>query len=254
MSGIRYGSNRNRGRLRRRLLFGMGLALLIAGVAVLTIGLISYFDDGEDSSDPTVVAPPLSLNEIEGLPDAIPYYNPKRTGGDTETEPEPVTAPLRLVIESIGVDGPIVEMGLDANSYPQVPNNGQDIAWYSDFSSKPGDGRNAVFAGHINWAQAPGVFSELDEVQAGDLVRLVSKDGREYVYEAFAVFPVDPEDPASLKVMAPTPTDTITLITCGGTWIPDPSEQFGGNYTTRTIVQGKLVASNVSATAPDASS
>ena len=61
----------------------------------------------------------------------------------------------------------------------------------------------------------------------------------------FANFDVDPLDPESLKVMAPTPTDTITLITCGGTWIPDPSARFGGDYTTRTIVQAKLVDSNL---------
>ena len=90
-----------------------------------------------------------------------------------------------------------------------------------------------------------GVFGDLEELEPGDTVHLISDEGREYTYEVFANFAVDPDDPASLKVMAPTPTDTITLITCGGTWIPDPSARFGGDYTTRTIVKAKLVDSNL---------
>jgi LPXTG-site transpeptidase (sortase) family protein len=131
---------------------------------------------------------------------------------------------------------------MDGEGIPYVPLNGQDVAWYN-FSTKPGAGSNAVFAGHINWERAPGVFSELVDVQPGDTVRLLSDDGREYTYEVFANFAVDPLDPASLKVMDPTSEDTVTLITCGGSWIPDASERFGGNYTDRTIVQARLTES-----------
>ncbi len=158
------------------------------------------------------------------------------------------------MIESIGVDAPVNTYGLDANGVPQVPtaaDAAEVVAWY-DFSTRPGEGSNAVFAGHINWARAPAVFGDLDQLQPGDAVRLISDDGREYTYEVFDNFPVDPSDPASLKVMAPTEVDTITLITCGGTWIPDPSEQLGGNYSSRTIVQAKLVESSLAVPVPSA--
>jgi LPXTG-site transpeptidase (sortase) family protein len=122
------------------------------------------------------------------------------------------------------------------------------VAWY-DFSALPGAGSNAVFSGHVTW-NGRAVFWALDELQPGDTISVISEDGVEYTYEVFDNFPVDPSDPASLKVMKPTPTDTITVITCGGTWIPDPSEQFGGNYTTRTIVQAKLVDSTVDVPSP----
>ncbi len=65
----------------------------------------------------------------------------------------------------------------------------------------------------------------------------------------FANFAVDPFNPDSLKVMSPTDEDIVTLITCGGSWVPDPAERFGGNYTDRTIVQAKLVQSSVTAPA-----
>lgn len=241
MGRISLSALTNMRNLRRRLLLGAGLVLFAAGVAILAVGLVGYFEDDKalppevtmDFAD-LIPDPPKGIEDVEGLPVSIPYYNPYPR----------VMTPLRMVIERISVDAPIVELGLDGNGVPQVPLNRQDVAWYN-FSAKPGAGRNAVFAGHLNWGGVVGVFGDLEELEPGDTIRLVSDQGREFTYVVFANFAVDPDDPASLKVMAPTPTDTITLITCGGTWIPDPSERFGGDYTTRTIVQAKLVDSNL---------
>ena len=227
--------------LRQRLLLAAGVALLLAGCAVFAVGLVGYF--GKDKAAAPEVTmdlagllpdPPKGIEEVEGLPVAIPYNNPYPR----------VTAPLRMVVERLRVDAPIVELGLDKDGVPQVPLNGADVAWYN-FSSKPGAGSNAVFAGHINWAGAIGVFGKIDRLEKGDTVRLIADDGRQFTYEVFANYDVDPSDPESLKVMAPTATDTITLITCGGTWIPDRSQRFGGDYTNRTIVQAKLVSSSL---------
>ena len=249
MGRFSSGSSETLSRLRRGLILGLGAALLAAGVTLLSIGLIGYFDDDTSSApEASSVADALtSIDDVENLPVAIPYYNPQAR--EPEPEPTPVTVPLRLVIDRLGVDAPVGVYELDENGVPEVPvadDAAEVVAWY-DFSSKPGAGSNAVFAGHITWNRAPAVFSNLDDLQAGDVVSLVSDDGREYTYEVFANFAVDPYDTESLKVMAPTETDTVTLITCGGTWIPDPSEQFGGDYTTRTIVQAKLVQSSVTA-------
>ena len=233
---------RNTRNLRRRLLLVAGVALFAAGIGILTVGLVDYFQAGETAQAPEVSMdfadlipdPPKGIEDVEGLPVAIPYNNPYPR----------VTAPLRIVVDKIKVDAPVVEMGLDGNGVPQVPLNGQDVAWYN-FSTKPGAGSNAVFAGHINWAGSIGAFGRLDQLAAGDTVRLISDNGRQFTYEVFANYAVDPEDPESLKVMSPTPTDTVTLITCSGTWVPDPSERFGGEYTNRTIVQARLVDSSL---------
>lgn len=249
MGRFSSGSSEILSRLRRGLILGLGAALLAAGVTLLSIGLIGYFDDDTSSApEASSVADALtSIDDVENLPVAIPYYNPQAR--EPEPEPTPVTVPLRLVIDRLGVDAPVGVYELDENGVPEVPvadDAAEVVAWY-DFSSKPGGGSNAVFAAHVTWNRAPAVFSDLNNLQAGDVVRLVSDDGTEYTYEVFANFDVDPYDTESLKVMAPTETDTVTLITCGGTWIPDPSEQFGGDYTTRTIVQAKLMQSSVTA-------
>ena len=242
--------------LRRRLLLTAGAALFIAGAAILSVGLIGYLNDSEsaapEAEGPQSIADltPLSIDDVENLPVAIPYYNPQITEAEPERVRE-VTEPFRLVIEGIDVNAPVITMGLEDGGIPEVPLNGQDIAWY-DFSSMPGGGSNAVFAAHVTWGGAPGVFANLNDLQPGDTISLISEDGREYTYEVFANFPVDPFDSESLKVMAPTATDTVTLITCGGSWLPDPSERFGGNYSNRTIVQARLMQPALMAPVPSA--
>jgi LPXTG-site transpeptidase (sortase) family protein len=229
------------------LLFAVGLALFVAGLSVLGFGLVSYIESESQATAPAVPDyadligdPPDSIDDVEGLPVAIPYNNPYPR----------VTTPLRLVIESLDVDAPVVTLGLDSQGVPQVPLNGGDVAWY-DFSAKPGQGSNAVFAGHINWEGKLGVFGKIAKMEEGDKVRLLSDEGREFTYEVFANYDVDPADPESLKVMYPTDDDIVTLITCGGTWVPDSSQRFGGDYTDRTIVQAKLVKSSVAAPSAD---
>ena len=41
--------------------------------------------------------------------------------------------------------------------------------------------------------------------------------------------------------MAPADRDIITLITCGGGWLPNPSEPFGGSDDERTIMQAEMI-------------
>ncbi len=246
------------GRLRGRLLLGVGAALFVAGAAILAVGIVSYLNDGQASApaEESVADSPRGIDDVENLPVAIPYYDPQRTVAQPEPEPEPeaqVAVPLHMVIESIGVDAQVSTYGLDPDGVPTVP-TGADatevVAWY-DFSALPGAGSNAVFSGHVTW-NGRAVFWALDQLQPGETISVTSEDGKEYTYEVFDNFPVDASDPASLKVMAPTETDTITIITCGGTWIPDPSEEFGGSYPDRTIVQAKLVESSLAAPVPSA--
>ncbi len=242
--------------MRKRILLLLGISSFTAGAVILGIGVFGYYNQPNDGSQSAarIDAPEFPSIELDGrtsvpydqlnLPVGVYYYNPP-----PPPPPSVATAPLQLVIERLGVNAPVVEMGLESGGIPQVPLNGGDVAWY-DFSATPGSGSNAVFAGHVNWNRAPAVFGQISKLQAGDTVKLVSLDGRELVYEVYKNYAVDPADPESLKVMAPSSEDIVTLITCGGTWIPNPSERFGGDYTNRTIVQARLVS--VSVAAPDA--
>jgi len=141
----------------------------------------------------------------------------------------------RMIIDRIGVNAGVFTYGVDANRVPEVPLNGSDIAWY-DFSARPGTGSNAVFAGHVSWS-GTAVFTDLDDLDAGDRITLRGDNGVELAYVVSDNFLVDPEDPNSVSVMSPTDKDMITLITCGGSFYYTGDPVFNGDYTHRRIVR-----------------
>ena len=155
-----------------------------------------------------------------------------------------MAAPARMVIEKIAVDAAVITLALDANRVPQVPDDPDTVAWY-DFSAKPGQGSNAVFSGHVDWTvngqPVTAVFWRLGELEKGDVVRLTLEDGSELRYGVTNSATIEYDDPKGVKVMDKTPSDVITLISCGGTWVPDHSNPLGGNYTQRVIVRAERV-------------
>lgn len=166
--------------------------------------------------------------------------------GETSGAPGgPVIAPVRLHIPRLYIDAPVNTMGLDENRVPQVPDRPDQIAWY-DFSAPPGRGSNAVFSGHVDWQTRqgdpiPGVFYRLREMEIGDTIDLTLADGTRLEYRVTGNVATPYDDPNVIKAMQPTNRDVITLITCGGTWLRDPSQKFGGNYSHRIIVRAELV-------------
>ncbi len=224
---------------RWRVWLGAGAVIFVVGAAFLTIGLISYSQKNGDS-------------DVGASADPSPYsFSGVSTRVSSEDGPGPVAGRSfliiprvvthRMIIESIGVNAPVIALGMDDENVPYVPNNKDDIAWY-DFTVKPGGGSNAVFGGHLNWGGSPGVFFDLEDMQPGELVRILAEDGEEFTYRVFNNESLDPKDGDSVNVMAPAETDIITLITCGGTWVPDrDDERLGGSYTERVVVQAERV-------------
>lgn len=173
-----------------------------------------------------------------------------RNGLDTPTAtpiptPPPSSAPVaRMIIEKIGIDSAVVTMGLDEQHVPLVPDNPNDVVWY-DFSTRPGWGSNAVFSGHVDWTingvPVTGVFYSLRNVNIGDIIKVRLADNTEYQYAVKANVAIPYNDPQALAVMAATPTEMITIITCGGTWVPQYGDPLGGNYTHRQVVQAERI-------------
>ena len=196
---------------QRRLL--LAVVMLVSSVVMVATGLAGLLFFNPSHAEITNVGNlELPRNELD-TPTATPVPTPP-----------PSSAPVvRMIIEKIGLDGQVVTMGLDADHVPLVPDNPDDIVWY-DFSTRPGWGSNAVFSGHVDWTlhgvPVTGVFYDLRKVEVGDIIKVRLEDGTEYQYKVFANVAVPYDDPEALKVMGATPTEMITIITCGGTWVP----------------------------------
>ncbi len=90
----------------------------------------------------------------------------------------------------------------------------------------PGQVGNFAVVGHRSYRYGA-YFNRLDELEAGDTVRVKTVDGT-YTYEVDSKFVVEPTD---VWVLEPTDDATITLVTC------TPIR----TATHRLIVKGKLV-------------
>ena len=217
---------------QRRLL--LAAILLLASVLLLTIGLSGLLLAKE--SKPAVVHRGTLDVSINGLD--TPTATPTAT-------PPPSSAPVvRMIIEKIAVDAPVITLGLDENAVPLVPDNPGDVVWYN-FSTPPGWGSNAVFSGHVDWTvhgvPVTGVFYDLRKVEVGDIIKVRLEDNTEYQYKVIGNVAMPYDDPKAMEVMGATPVEMITIITCGGTWVPQYGNPIGGNYTHRQVVRAERI-------------
>ena len=143
----------------------------------------------------------------------------------------------RLQIPSIGVDAPLITLGVDSDGMMQVPNNGNDVGWYT-FSAAPGTPGNAVLSGHLDTATSPvAVFTRLKDLKQGDALDVV-EDGKKIDYSVFWT-KAWPDDTAPLAlILGNAPSPTLTLITCSGTF-----NRISRNYSDRLVVRAKLPGS-----------
>jgi len=221
-----------------------GLPLLAGGLFLTAVALAalagSLAGAPSGTAAPTVQEPRSASRLVAEPPHIFDRYvapAPSPAAAPTIIEPPLGSTPFQLVIPRIGVEATVNAFGLDADSVPEVPRNGQEVAWYN-WSSEPGTGSNAVLAGHRTWAGA-GVFFDLEHLSVGDQILLRSDDGAELIYMVVESFLIDPNDSYALALMAPTADDTITIITCGGEYSPTGGT-FGGWYTDRRIVRASL--------------
>lgn len=153
----------------------------------------------------------------------------------TAADPSTRESTMRIEIPTIGVKAPIEVKSIDANGVMENPGSPDAVAWY-DFTARPEDQGNAVFAGHLDYeGVGPAVFWELGSVSHGDEVNVTQVDGRTIRYRITEVRSV-PADADASNIVASGDVAKITIITCAGSF--DPSSQ---EYNQRIIVTGERV-------------
>jgi sortase (surface protein transpeptidase) len=139
------------------------------------------------------------------------------------------TGPMAITIPSIGVQAPIVAVGLRADGAMQLPDPDQ-VGWYKR-GPRPGAPGPAVLIGHVDDRTGPDVFYRLRELRPGDEILVGQRDGST---TRFIVGRLERHPKTALptkRIWTTTSRPLLRLITCGGSF-----DHATGHYRDNLIV------------------
>jgi hypothetical protein len=201
---------------------------LAAGLALLAAAPVAWAGLTPDPAGQTVIevnaaaaaalaAPPdRQLPSVQPLP-SVPAPDPAAAAQPAAPVAAAVGEPVRVRLPSLGIDSPVVPVGVTGSGDLEIPGDVDDVGWYR-FGPAPGAGSgSAVLTGHVDSVrQGPGPFSRLGELAPGDIVAVVDEAG---VERSFTV--LSREEWAKSEVPMDRLFDRggsarLVLITCGG--------------------------------------
>jgi LPXTG-site transpeptidase (sortase) family protein len=214
------------------------VAIAVAGLALLcaTHRPSRAQETGQVVSSPEGSAPIVSTRTGE-----VPSTGARRPGPFDQAPlgavRPPGLAPVALRVERAAIDAPIEPL-LVVDGNMQDPTGPWAVAWYENLASL-GEGDNVVMAGHIDyWNVGPAVFYSIDQLAPGDQIDVVAEDGQTFTYAVEWVRQYPAEEVPLDEVVGSTNEESLTLITCGGTF-----DYATAHYLSRTVVRATQVTS-----------
>lgn len=207
---------------RWALLTALAAALCVAGLAVAVSALTRHGS-----------SPPGAAMQV---PTTVKTSVPKLTS-DGRAPALSRSQPLRLRIPAIGVNAPVVEVGLDSDGTVQVPplDRRNLLGWYK-YGPTPGQRGASVILGHVDSVTGASVFFHLKDLHKGDMVYVTLADGKT---AAFAVDGLQNTPKTTFPtgaVYGKLSYPGLRLITCGGAF-----DQATGHYLDNIIVYAHLM-------------
>ncbi|MCX4991085.1 MULTISPECIES: class F sortase [unclassified Streptomyces] len=142
----------------------------------------------------------------------------------------PHSPPDRIRIPAIGVDAPLMGLGLTPQGSLDVPPaEKKNLAGWYEAGTTPGERGTAVVAGHVDNADGPAVFYDLGALRKGGTVEVDRLDGSTALFTVDAVEVYDSRAFPDAKVYGAARRPELRVITCGG------------GYSETTGYQGNVV-------------
>lgn len=189
---------------------------------------------GVATVEPTLISTPVAV--VIPPPEVSAHTSPLVVADAAERAqrtPAESGYAVRLAIPAIKLDTEVEQGGIiqDAQGNPVWATLPFVAVHYGDLTSLIGAPGNAVIAGHVVTLSEGNVFRFLYQLDIDDQINVWDQRDHEHDFHVVEVRLVPPED---TSVMARTPDETLTLITCGGTFDPVKRE-----FSDRLIVIAK---------------
>ncbi|MEV8538425.1 class F sortase [Streptomyces sp. NPDC051572] len=129
------------------------------------------------------------------------------------------SVPVTLRVPAIGVDTPVMQLGLASDGTVQVPPiTAHDRAGWYRHSPTPGQTGPSVILGHVTvGAYGDGVFRHLAKLRKGDRIEAGLENGTTATFTVTTVRTVAKAEFPSDEVYGNVDRPELRLITCGGT-------------------------------------
>ncbi|MEV6377952.1 class F sortase [Streptomyces sp. NPDC051773] len=193
-------------------------AFAVAAAASL---LVSCDDGGTDRA---TTAPPET--DTPPPPSASHQSSPSSAGG--AVRPLGRSVPVRLLIPAIGVDTPVIRLGLAPDGTVEVPpvTEHDRAGWYRH-SPTPGQTGPSVILGHVTVGRyGDGVFRELARLRRGERIEARLENGTTAEFTVDSLRTVAKADFPADEVYGNVNRPALRLITCGG---PRTGEEYRDN-------------------------
>jgi len=139
--------------------------------------------------------------------------------------------PRYLRIPSLDVFARIKNTGLDSSGAVDAPWNIHDVSWFNQ-SARPGNPRGAsLLLGHVSGWSGPGVFKEVNRLDAGMQFSIEKGSGEIIEYEVIRgeEIPLEQVDMAKILTTESQIEHDLKLMTCSGSYNTD-TETFENRY------------------------
>ena len=190
-------------------------AAAVLGVA-LAVGAPTAWSLTRPSA--TAGAPVVEVLSTPSSAAPAPAVGTRVAAPESAARPAP---PVRVQIPALGVDSVVDPVGVAPDGQMAIPEDVDRLGWYR-FGPVPGEDGSAVVAGHVDdREQGLGALAPLREASVGTEIVVTDAAGtttrwrvvsRELITKQ--VLPLD-------RLFARTGPPRLTLITCGGPFLPE---------------------------------
>lgn len=148
----------------------------------------------------------------------------------------PASVPISVRAPTVGVQSPLVQVGLNKDGTIEVPVVYDTAAWYR-LGPTPGALGPAVIVGHVDSYKGPGVFFNLGKLKPQQIIEVTRADSTVAHFRVDAVKSYPKDQFPTAAVYGPIDYAGLRVITCGGVF-----DKTTKNYESNTVVFASLVS------------
>ncbi len=183
------------------------------------------------STTTTVDSPSTTTSTTPPPTTTVPPPTTPAAPAATRSTPRTSRGTQRLSIPALGVDAPVVAVGLNADGSMEIPGV-SEAGWYWPGPRVGSVFGSAVIAAHVDYNGSRGVFFDLRKLGTGSNVSVTDDRGAVHTYVVTERFQVDKDELPTDEIFRGGGPHVLTLITCGGAF-----DSGAGHYQDNIVVR-----------------